>query len=69
VLKTEKVADTTSQIPVILGRSFLVTANALINYKNGMMKLYFCNMTLELNIFNLQTQLFGFDDMKTSTRN
>ena len=34
-------------IPVILGRPFLGTSNALINYRNGLMKLSFGNMTLE----------------------
>ena len=34
VLETEPIADECKQIPVILGRSFLVIANALINYRN-----------------------------------
>ena len=34
-----------------------------------MMKLSFGNMTLELNIFNMQRQPSGFDDMKFSTLN
>jgi len=34
-------------ILVILGRPFLGTSNALINYRNGLMKLSFGNMTLE----------------------
>jgi len=42
-----------SPIRVILGRPFLPTSNALINCRNGMMKLSFGNMTLDLNIFNL----------------
>ena len=54
VLETERVANVVNQIPIILGRSFLATANALINCRNGMMRLSFGNMTLELNIFNLQ---------------
>jgi hypothetical protein len=32
--------------PLILGRSFLTTSNALINCRNGLMKLSFGNMTL-----------------------
>ena len=40
-------------IPVILGRSFLATSNALINCGNGLMKLSFGNMTLEMNVFNI----------------
>ncbi|XP_075500108.1 uncharacterized protein LOC142538692 [Primulina tabacum] len=41
---------------LILGRPFLVTSNALINCRNGIMKLSFRNMTLELNVFNLCKQ-------------
>ncbi|XP_038981148.1 uncharacterized protein LOC120110398 [Phoenix dactylifera] len=39
-----------------LGRPFLATSNALINCRNGVMKLSFGNMTLELNIFNVCKQ-------------
>ena len=35
VVEIEKVANVASQIPVILGRPFLATANALINCRNG----------------------------------
>ncbi|XP_075483643.1 uncharacterized protein LOC142523798 [Primulina tabacum] len=38
------------------GRPFLATSNALINCRNGIMKLSFGNMTLELNVFNLCKQ-------------
>ncbi|XP_073034719.1 uncharacterized protein [Primulina eburnea] len=38
------------------GRPFLATFNALINFKNGIMKFSFGNMTLELNFFNLCKQ-------------
>jgi hypothetical protein len=41
---------------VILGRPFLATSNALINCKNGLIKLSFGNMTLEMNIFNICKQ-------------
>ena len=43
-------------IPVILGRPFLATADALINYMNGLMNLSFGNITLELNVFNMCKQ-------------
>ena len=46
VLETERVANVANQIPVILGRAFLVTANVLINYGNNMIRLSFCNITL-----------------------
>lgn len=45
-----------SKIPIILGRPFLATANALINCRNGLMKLFFGNMTLEVNIFHITRQ-------------
>jgi hypothetical protein len=52
VLDTELVQVIRSQIPVILGRPFLATANALINCRSGVMKFSFGNMTVELNIFH-----------------
>ena len=53
VLDTEPMAESTHQVPIILGRSFLATSNAIINCRNGVMQLTFGNMTLELNIFHL----------------
>ena len=53
VLDTEPVAGSTNQVPIILGRPFLATSNAIINCRNGVMQLTFGNMTLELNIFHL----------------
>jgi hypothetical protein len=52
VLDTQPV-ETCNSIPVILGRPFLATSNALINCRNRVMKLSFGNMTLEMNIFNI----------------
>ena len=54
-----------SHIPAILGRPFLTTSNVFINYGNDIMKLSLRNMTLELNIFNLQRQSDGFSDVIT----
>ena len=53
VLDTELVAKGTNHVPIILGRPFLATSNAIINFRNGVMQLTFGNMTLELNIFHL----------------
>ena len=53
VLDTEPVAVGPNHVPIILGRPFLATSNAIINYRNGVMQLTFGNMTLELNIFHL----------------
>ena len=53
VLDTEQVAIGANHVPIILGRPFLATSNAFINFRNGVMQLTFGNMTLELNIFHL----------------
>ena len=53
VLDTEPVAVGPNHVPIILGRPFLATSNAVINCRNGVMQLTFGNMTLELNIFHL----------------
>ena len=46
VLDTEPVAVGANQVPIILGRPFLATSNAIINCRNGVMQLTFGNMTL-----------------------
>ena len=56
VLETQPVNNPMNQIPLILGRPFLATSNALINCRNGSMKISFGNMTIDLNIFNLGNQ-------------
>ena len=53
VLDSEPAASGANYVPIILGRPFLATSNAIINCRNGVMQLTFGNMTLELNIFNL----------------
>ena len=56
VLDTEPIANEPNHVPIILGRPFLGTANAIINFRNGVMQLTFGNMTLELNIFHLNNK-------------
>ena len=56
MLDTEPIANEPNHVPIILGRPFLATANAIINWRNGVMQLTFGNMTLELNIFNLNNK-------------
>ena len=56
VLDTQPVMNYTTQIPVILGRPFLATSNALINCRSGIMKLSFGNMTADFNIFHVPNQ-------------
>jgi hypothetical protein len=63
VLDTQHV-EACNLIPVILGRSFLATSNALINCRNGLMKLSFGNMTLEMNIFNIYKQTGDDNDLQ-----
>ena len=53
VIDTEPIASGPNHVPIILGRPFLSTGNAIINCRNGVMQLTFGNMTLELNIFHL----------------
>ncbi|XP_024038426.1 uncharacterized protein LOC112097419 [Citrus clementina] len=56
VIDTQHVHNPKKHTPVILGRPFLATADALINCRNGNMQLSFGNMTMELNIFNVTKQ-------------
>ena len=53
VLDIELAAAGANYVPIILGRPFLATSNAIINCRNGVMQLTFGNMTIELNIFHL----------------
>ena len=53
VLDTEPAAAGANYVPIIFGRPFMATSNAIINCRNGVMQLTFGNMTLELNIFHL----------------
>ena len=58
VLDTKPIANGPNHVPIILGRPFLatVTANVIINCRNGVMQLTFGNMTLELKIFHLSNK-------------
>ena len=53
MLNTEPVAVGANHVPIILRRPFLATSNVIINCRNGVVKLTFGNMTLQLNIFHL----------------
>ena len=57
VLDTYPIVKETNYVPIILGRPFLATSNAIINCRNGLMQLTFGNMTLELNIFYMSKKL------------
>ncbi|XP_058223108.1 uncharacterized protein LOC131332823 [Rhododendron vialii] len=58
VLDIEPVHPTAlkSQTPVILGRPFLVTANAQISVRSGVMEVSFGNMKLSLNMYSAAQQ-------------
>ena len=56
VLDTESIANEPNHVLIILRRPFLATANAIINFRNGVMQLTFGNMTLELNIFHFNNK-------------
>ena len=62
VLDTQSVVSMESKIPIILGRPFLATANALINCRNGLMKISFGKMTLEVNVFHIVKQPYDDDE-------
>ncbi|XP_059593742.1 uncharacterized protein LOC132254043 [Vitis vinifera] len=64
VLDTEPLKKGMNSVPIILGRPFLATANALINCRNGLMQLSFGNMTVEMNVFNLCKQPMDHDDVE-----
>ncbi|XP_026450807.1 uncharacterized protein LOC113350919 [Papaver somniferum] len=62
VLDTQPVQNPDCHIPVILGRPFLATSNAIINCRNGVLNLSFGNMTVELNVFDISQQPVNLDD-------
>ena len=55
-LDTEPTLHPDTGIPIILGRPFLTTTNALINFRSRRMKITFGSMTAELKIFNVMQQ-------------
>nr|CAN80848.1 hypothetical protein VITISV_015602 [Vitis vinifera] len=64
VLDIEPLKNGVNFVPIILGRPFLATTNALINCQNRLMQLSFGNMTMEMNVFNLCKQPMNHDDVE-----
>ncbi|XP_057459259.1 uncharacterized protein LOC130749920 [Actinidia eriantha] len=66
ILDTQPVEYESSKchILVILGRPFLATANAVIHYRYGLLKLSFGNMMLETNIFTVGKQMREVDQLE-----
>ena len=62
ILDTEPVRVPNNHSPVILGRPFLTTVDAVIRCRNGVMTLSFGNMTVELNVFHTSSQPQLIDD-------
>ena len=64
VLDSKQAQGIESKIPVILGRPFLATSNALINCRNGVMQISFGTVTIQVSIFNvskyLQMRMMGY---------
>jgi len=51
-----------SQTLIIVGCLFFAITNAIINCRNGSMRLTFGDMTKEVNVFNLGSQPYDLDD-------
>ena len=64
VLDIEPLKKGMNFVPIILGRPFLATTNALINCRNGLIQLSFGNMTMEMNVFNLCKQPIDDDNVE-----
>lgn len=63
MLDTDLIQNVGVQIPVILGRTFLATANDLINCRTWVMKISFSNMIVELNIFDISKHSLEYDEV------
>ncbi|XP_068653865.1 uncharacterized protein [Aristolochia californica] len=63
VLHTKPVVNVTNKIPIILGRPFLATSNAVIHCKNGELELSFGNFNVSLNVFNVGHHPLESDDL------
>ena len=63
VLDTQPMVNQGTRFPVILGRPFLATSNAIIHCRGGLMMLSFCNMIVNLNIFNVIKKIGDDEDI------
>ncbi|XP_058217607.1 uncharacterized protein LOC131328718 [Rhododendron vialii] len=50
-------SQASTSTPVILGRPFLATADAVIHCRSGLLNLTFGNMKMEVNVFNIGSQM------------
>ena len=63
VLDTQPMVNQGTQFPMILGRPFLATSNAMIHCRGGLMTLSFGNMTVNLYIFNVIKEIGDEEDV------
>ena len=64
VLDTQPIQGNQPAVPVILGRPFLATSNALINCRTGVIKFSFGNMIIEKNIFKVTKQPSDYEEVE-----
>ena len=66
VLETQLVFNLRAQTLVILGHPFLA-ANAIMNYRNGSMRLTFGDMTREVHVFNSNPVMLRIKHLKSTS--
>ena len=57
VLDTCPRVESPTQTPIIIKQPLSATSNAIIQCQSGLLNLTFGNMTTELNVFNISTQM------------
>ncbi|XP_058208240.1 uncharacterized protein LOC131321253 [Rhododendron vialii] len=62
VLDTCPTSSSPLSTPIILGRPFLATSDAVINCWNGLLNMSFGNMKMAVNMFNVRVQMGDDDD-------
>ena len=63
VIDTQPVVNQGTRFPLILGRPFLATGNAIIHCRGGLMALSFGNMTVNMNILNVIKEIGDDEDV------
>ncbi|XP_058189279.1 uncharacterized protein LOC131306867 [Rhododendron vialii] len=63
VLDTCPVPAAQSSVPIILGRPFLATSDAVIHCRDGRLNMSFGNMKMQVNMFHIGSQLGDDEDV------
>ncbi|XP_058181306.1 uncharacterized protein LOC131299742 [Rhododendron vialii] len=63
VLDTCPVPAAQSSVPIILGRPFLATSDAVIHCRDGRLNMSFGNMQMQVNMFHIGSQLGDDEDV------